>query len=72
MFLVDALTYPQSSVANADESAMNLEGVGLFFRHYFYFPQHFCELGANFAENVASPSIATEEAASGRAHGLGL
>ena len=72
MFLVDALTYTQSSVANADESAMNLEGVGLFFRHYFDYPQHFGPLGVNFAENVASPSIATEEAASGRAHGLGL
>jgi hypothetical protein len=31
MFLVDALTYTQSSVANADESAMNLEGVDLFY-----------------------------------------
>jgi len=70
--LVDALAYTQSNVANADESAMNLEGVGLFFRHYFDFPQHFCELGANFAENVASLSIATEQAASGRSYGLGL
>jgi hypothetical protein len=63
MFLVDALTYTQSSVANVDESAMNLEGVGLFFGHYFYLPLHFCPLGVNFAENVASPSIATEQAA---------
>ena len=72
IFLVDALTYTQSSVANADESAMNLDGVGLFFRHYFDSPQLFCELGVNFAENAAYPSFATEEAASGRTHGLGL
>src|SRR5215204_4687565 len=72
IFLVDALTYTQSSVVNADESAMNLDGLGLFSRHYLDFPQHLCELGGNFAENVASPSIATEEAASSRPYGLGL
>jgi hypothetical protein len=30
IFLVDALAYTHSSVATANESAMNLEGVGLF------------------------------------------
>jgi hypothetical protein len=70
IFLVDALTYTESSVANVDESAMNLKGVGLLFRHYFDFPQHFCPLGVNFAENVASPSIATEQAASSPSYAL--
>ena len=39
-----------------DESAMNLEAVGVLFRHYFYFPQHLSEVGVNFAENVARSS----------------
>ena len=60
MFLVDALTYTQSSVANVDESPMNLEGVGLFFDIISITRNIFCPLGVNYAENVASPSIATE------------
>jgi hypothetical protein len=33
-------------LAAGDESAMNFEGLGVFFRHIHWFPQHFCELGA--------------------------
>jgi hypothetical protein len=55
-----------------DESAMNFEGLGFFFRHIYCFPQHSCKLGGSFAKNVASPSIAPERAASGWSYGLGL
>ena len=41
-------------VPGADESPMNFEGVGVVFRQIYCFPQHFCTLGANFAENVAA------------------
>jgi len=44
---------------------MNFEGVGSFF-------PNFLRVGANWAESVASPTIATEEAASGHSYGLGL
>ena len=55
-----------------DESAMNLEAVGGFF-DIFYFPQHFLRVGSALRrEHVASPSIATEHAASGRSYRLGL
>jgi hypothetical protein len=46
-----------SSLPIGDESAMNFEGLGVFFRHIHWFPQHFCALGANFAENVSRPSV---------------
>jgi hypothetical protein len=58
-------------LAAGNESAMNFEALGvsfstclLFFCLLFFAP--FCELGANFAQNVASSPIATEQAASGR------
>jgi len=44
-------------VAGTDESAMNLSVWASDFRNISCFPQHFCELGANFAENVARPSV---------------
>jgi len=50
----------------ADESAMNFGGVGAFFSIFLLFTQYFYELGANFEEKGAPPSIATEQAASGR------
>jgi hypothetical protein len=45
----------QSSVANVDESAMNLEGVGLFFRHYFDFPPHFCLFRSELRRECSFP-----------------
>jgi len=45
---------------------MNSEGLGVSFSAFLLFLETFSELGANFAENVASPSIATEQAASDR------
>jgi len=36
-----------------DESAMNFEGLRVFFRHIYCFPKHPCAWGANFVENVA-------------------
>ena len=53
-----------------DESAMNLERAGVFLA-VFVFPTPVYELGVTFAQNVASLSIATEQAASGRSYGLG-
>ena len=38
----------------ADESAMNAEGLGVVFSTYILFSQHFCTLGANFADNAAA------------------
>jgi hypothetical protein len=43
---------------------MNFEGLDVFFDINFCFPQHSCELGANFAENVPRSLNATEQAAS--------
>jgi hypothetical protein len=55
-----------------DESAMNFEAVGGFL-DIFHFPQHFLRVGSALRrEHVAFPSIATEQAASGRSYGLGL
>jgi hypothetical protein len=44
----------------------------LIFRISCCFPKLFCELGANFAQDVAFPSVGTQEAASGRSYGLDL
>jgi hypothetical protein len=41
-----------------DESAMNFEAVRVFL--HIIFPATFLVLGVNFAENVASPPIASE------------
>jgi hypothetical protein len=43
-----------TSLPTGDECAMNFEDVGVFFCTFCCFPQHLCDLGANFAENVAS------------------
>jgi hypothetical protein len=37
-------------ITRADEFPMNFEGLGVSFRHFFYFPQHFASGGANFGE----------------------
>ncbi len=36
---------------------MNFDDLGIPFRAIYWFPQHFCELGATFAENVCTQSF---------------
>jgi hypothetical protein len=55
-----------------DEFRMNFEAVSVSSSVFLLFLETFAELGAHLAENVGSPSIAPEQAASGRSHGLGL
>jgi hypothetical protein len=71
LFLCVTLPLMPALLPAGDESAMNLEAVGGFLRH-FCFPQHFCMWGVSFVENVASSSIATEQAACDRTFELGL
>jgi hypothetical protein len=47
-FLIPAL------LPASDEFPMNFEGLGVYFSTYLFFPEHFCELGANFAKNVCT------------------
>jgi hypothetical protein len=42
---------------SSDESAMNSEGLGVFFSTYQLFSAAFLELGANFAEDVCTQSF---------------
>jgi hypothetical protein len=39
-----------SLLPRGDEFRMNSEGLDVFFRHIYCFPQHSFELGVNFAE----------------------
>jgi hypothetical protein len=55
-------------LAAGNESAMNFEALGVSFSTCLLFSVRFCELGANFAQNVASSPIATEQAASGQSY----
>jgi hypothetical protein len=44
---------------------------GVFFRKFYCFAKHFCELAPTFAENVVFLQVGPQEAASGRSYGLG-
>ena len=46
-------------ITKGDEFAMNCEAVSVSFSAFLLFLETFCELGANFAENVARPSGGT-------------
>ena len=70
--LVCVTRFPLSLLTRGDESAMNLEDVGILSSEIPWFPKHFYELGVNFAGNVASPLLGVRDASSGLSYGLGL